>query len=149
MVIGETEWYVVRPHLSVHVIENLGRARQVGELVLLPISLPLSPSPSPPLPPPPLPSPPPLPPPPSPLPLPPPPPPPSPLPPPPPPSPSPSPSPCYLSVTDDHQFKNEYLFYRFRYDDGTFRHKQDIQDVHVRGLRVYLRLQGMYTPKIK
>jgi len=24
------------------------------------------------------------------------------------------------SVCDDHIFKNEYLFYRFRIDDGTF-----------------------------
>ena len=74
---------------------------------------------------------------------------------PPPPSPS-LPSPPLLSspspsppVTDGHQFKNEYLFYRFRYDDGTFRHKQELQDVHIRGLRGYLRLQGMYAPRIK
>ena len=52
-------------------------------------------------------------------------------------------------VSDAHQFKNEFLFYRFRFDDGTFRHKQDVQDVHIRGLRGYLRLQGMYTPRIR
>lgn len=52
-------------------------------------------------------------------------------------------------VCDDHQFKNELLFYRFRYDDGTYRHKHQLQDLHSKGLRLYLNLQGLYTPKIK
>ena len=54
-----------------------------------------------------------------------------------------------IIVTDDHQFKNEDLLYRFRYDDGTYRHKHQLQDIHIKGLRIYIRLQGLYTAKIK
>lgn len=33
------------------------------------------------------------------------------------------------SVTDKHQFKAEPLLYRFRYDDGTYHPRSDMQDV--------------------
>jgi hypothetical protein len=32
-------------------------------------------------------------------------------------------------VTDKHQFKPEQMLYRFRYDDGTFYPRSEMQDV--------------------
>lgn len=32
-------------------------------------------------------------------------------------------------VTDKHQFKPEQMLYRFRYDDGTFYPRNEMQDV--------------------
>lgn len=37
-----------------------------------------------------------------------------------------------MLVSDKHQFKNTQLLYRFRYDDGTFRHKWETSDVVAR-----------------
>lgn len=34
-----------------------------------------------------------------------------------------------FSVTDKHQFKPEPVLYRFRYDDGTYHPRSDMQDV--------------------
>jgi hypothetical protein len=34
-----------------------------------------------------------------------------------------------FSVTDKHQFKPEQTLYRFRYDDGTFYPRNEMQDV--------------------
>ncbi|KAG2458177.1 PREX2 protein, partial [Polypterus senegalus] len=36
-------------------------------------------------------------------------------------------------VTDKHQFKSEQLLYRFRYDDGTYHPRSDMQDVISKG----------------
>lgn len=33
------------------------------------------------------------------------------------------------SVTDKHQFKPEHMLYRFRYDDGTYYPRNEMQDV--------------------
>lgn len=32
-------------------------------------------------------------------------------------------------VTDKHQFKPEHMLYRFRYDDGTYYPRNEMQDV--------------------
>lgn len=33
------------------------------------------------------------------------------------------------SVSDKHQFKNEQVMYRFRYDDGTFKPRSELEDI--------------------
>lgn len=35
----------------------------------------------------------------------------------------------YLSVSDKHQFKNEQVLYRFRYDDGTYKARSEMEDI--------------------
>uniref|UniRef100_A0A8C4R2I3 Uncharacterized protein n=1 Tax=Eptatretus burgeri TaxID=7764 RepID=A0A8C4R2I3_EPTBU len=52
-------------------------------------------------------------------------------------------------VSDKHQFKNEPLLYRFRYDDGTFKPRNEMQDMIAKGVRVYCRLHSLFTPVIK
>lgn len=34
-----------------------------------------------------------------------------------------------LPVSDKHQFKNEQVMYRFRYDDGTYKARSELEDV--------------------
>ena len=34
-----------------------------------------------------------------------------------------------LSVSDKHQFKNEQVLYRFRYDDGTYKARSEMEDI--------------------
>lgn len=38
-------------------------------------------------------------------------------------------SPRILSVSDKHQFKNEQVMYRFRYDDGTYKARSELEDI--------------------
>lgn len=38
-------------------------------------------------------------------------------------------SPRVLSVSDKHQFKNEQVMYRFRYDDGTYKARSELEDI--------------------
>uniref|UniRef100_UPI00358FD78A phosphatidylinositol 3,4,5-trisphosphate-dependent Rac exchanger 2 protein-like isoform X2 n=1 Tax=Myxine glutinosa TaxID=7769 RepID=UPI00358FD78A len=52
-------------------------------------------------------------------------------------------------VSDKHQFKNEPLLYRFRYDDGTFKPRNEMQDMIAKGVRVYCRLHSIFMPVIK
>lgn len=33
------------------------------------------------------------------------------------------------SVSDKHQFKNEQVMYRFRYDDGTYKPRSELEDI--------------------
>lgn len=33
------------------------------------------------------------------------------------------------SVSDKHQFKNEQVLYRFRYDDGTYKARSEMEDI--------------------
>lgn len=35
----------------------------------------------------------------------------------------------FALVTDKHQFKPEHMLYRFRYDDGTYYPRNEMQDV--------------------
>lgn len=49
-------------------------------------------------------------------------------------------------VTDKHQFKPEQMLYRFRYDDGTFYPRSEMQDVISKGVRLYCRLHSLFTP---
>uniref|UniRef100_A0A452R1H1 Phosphatidylinositol-3,4,5-trisphosphate dependent Rac exchange factor 2 n=1 Tax=Ursus americanus TaxID=9643 RepID=A0A452R1H1_URSAM len=49
-------------------------------------------------------------------------------------------------VTDKHQFKPEQMLYRFRYDDGTFYPRNEMQDVISKGVRLYCRLHSLFTP---
>lgn len=35
----------------------------------------------------------------------------------------------YFSVSDKHQFKNEQVLYRFRYDDGTYKARSEMEDI--------------------
>lgn len=32
-------------------------------------------------------------------------------------------------VSDKHQFKNEQVMYRFRYDDGTYKARSELEDI--------------------
>lgn len=34
-----------------------------------------------------------------------------------------------FSVSDKHQFKNEQVLYRFRYDDGTYKARSEMEDI--------------------
>ncbi|KAG3274116.1 phosphatidylinositol-3,4,5-trisphosphate dependent Rac exchange factor 2, transcript variant X2 [Ictidomys tridecemlineatus] len=52
-------------------------------------------------------------------------------------------------VTDKHQFKPEQMLYRFRYDDGTFYPRNEMQDVISKGVRLYCRLHSLFTPVIR
>uniref|UniRef100_A0A8C4RZ26 Phosphatidylinositol 3,4,5-trisphosphate-dependent Rac exchanger 2 protein n=1 Tax=Erpetoichthys calabaricus TaxID=27687 RepID=A0A8C4RZ26_ERPCA len=52
-------------------------------------------------------------------------------------------------VTDKHQFKSEQLLYRFRYDDGTYHPRSDMQDVISKGVRLYCRLHSLFTAVIR
>ncbi|XP_069907509.1 phosphatidylinositol 3,4,5-trisphosphate-dependent Rac exchanger 1 protein [Oryctolagus cuniculus] len=52
-------------------------------------------------------------------------------------------------VSDKHQFKNEQVMYRFRYDDGTYKARSELEDVTSKGVRLYCRLHSLYTPVIK
>nr|XP_056699964.1 phosphatidylinositol 3,4,5-trisphosphate-dependent Rac exchanger 1 protein [Euleptes europaea] len=52
-------------------------------------------------------------------------------------------------VSDKHQFKNEQVMYRFRYDDGTFKPRSELEDIMSKGVRLYCRLHSLYTPVIK
>nr|XP_058898568.1 phosphatidylinositol 3,4,5-trisphosphate-dependent Rac exchanger 2 protein isoform X2 [Kogia breviceps]XP_058898569.1 phosphatidylinositol 3,4,5-trisphosphate-dependent Rac exchanger 2 protein isoform X2 [Kogia breviceps]XP_058898570.1 phosphatidylinositol 3,4,5-trisphosphate-dependent Rac exchanger 2 protein isoform X2 [Kogia breviceps] len=55
----------------------------------------------------------------------------------------------YLLITDKHQFKPEQMLYRFRYDDGTFYPRNEMQDVISKGVRLYCRLHSLFTPVIR
>ncbi|XP_046890033.1 phosphatidylinositol 3,4,5-trisphosphate-dependent Rac exchanger 1 protein [Hypomesus transpacificus] len=52
-------------------------------------------------------------------------------------------------VSDKHQFKNEQVLYRFRYDDGTYKARSEMEDIMSKGVRLYCRLHCLYTPVIK
>ncbi|XP_027030434.2 phosphatidylinositol 3,4,5-trisphosphate-dependent Rac exchanger 2 protein [Tachysurus fulvidraco] len=52
-------------------------------------------------------------------------------------------------VTDKHQFKSEPVLYRFRYDDGTYHPRSDMQDVISKGVRLFCRLHSLFTPVIR
>ncbi|XP_077023540.1 phosphatidylinositol 3,4,5-trisphosphate-dependent Rac exchanger 1 protein isoform X3 [Tamandua tetradactyla] len=52
-------------------------------------------------------------------------------------------------VSDKHQFKNEQVMYRFRYDDGTYKARSELEDIVSKGVRLYCRLHSLYTPVIK
>uniref|UniRef100_UPI00358EF05E phosphatidylinositol 3,4,5-trisphosphate-dependent Rac exchanger 2 protein-like n=1 Tax=Myxine glutinosa TaxID=7769 RepID=UPI00358EF05E len=52
-------------------------------------------------------------------------------------------------VADKHHFKQEAVLYRFRYDDGTFRTRSEMQDMIAKGLRIYCRLHSTFKPMIK
>lgn len=40
-----------------------------------------------------------------------------------------SPAPRVPAVSDKHQFKNEQVMYRFRYDDGTYKARSELEDI--------------------
>uniref|UniRef100_A0A7N8YBD7 Phosphatidylinositol 3,4,5-trisphosphate-dependent Rac exchanger 1 protein n=1 Tax=Mastacembelus armatus TaxID=205130 RepID=A0A7N8YBD7_9TELE len=52
-------------------------------------------------------------------------------------------------VSDKHQFKNEQVLYRFRYDDGTYKARSEMEDIMSKGVRLYCRLHSLHTPIIK
>ncbi|XP_034029203.1 phosphatidylinositol 3,4,5-trisphosphate-dependent Rac exchanger 1 protein isoform X3 [Thalassophryne amazonica] len=52
-------------------------------------------------------------------------------------------------VSDRHQFKNEQVMYRFRYDDGTYKARSEMEDIVSKGVRLYCRLHSLHTPVIK
>uniref|UniRef100_A0A6Q2XEI5 Phosphatidylinositol-3,4,5-trisphosphate-dependent Rac exchange factor 1 n=1 Tax=Esox lucius TaxID=8010 RepID=A0A6Q2XEI5_ESOLU len=52
-------------------------------------------------------------------------------------------------VSDKHQFKNEQVLYRFRYDDGTYKARSEMEDIVSKGVRLYCRLHSLYTPVVK
>lgn len=52
-------------------------------------------------------------------------------------------------VSDKHQFKNEQVMYRFRYDDGTYKARSELEDIMSKGVRLYCRLHSLSTPVIK
>ncbi|XP_019619679.1 PREDICTED: phosphatidylinositol 3,4,5-trisphosphate-dependent Rac exchanger 2 protein-like [Branchiostoma belcheri] len=52
-------------------------------------------------------------------------------------------------VVDKHHFKNEPLLYRFRYDDGTYKGRSEMQDMIAKGIHIYCRLHGLFNPLIK
>lgn len=35
----------------------------------------------------------------------------------------------FFVVSDKHQFKNEQVLYRFRYDDGTYKARSEMEDI--------------------
>uniref|UniRef100_A0A8C5TPD4 Phosphatidylinositol 3,4,5-trisphosphate-dependent Rac exchanger 1 protein n=1 Tax=Malurus cyaneus samueli TaxID=2593467 RepID=A0A8C5TPD4_9PASS len=52
-------------------------------------------------------------------------------------------------VSDKHQFKNEQVMYRFRYDDGTYKPRSELEDIMSKGVRLYCRLHCLYNPVVK
>ncbi|XP_056320306.1 phosphatidylinositol 3,4,5-trisphosphate-dependent Rac exchanger 1 protein [Danio aesculapii] len=52
-------------------------------------------------------------------------------------------------VSDKHQFKNEQVLYRFRYDDGTYKARSEMEDIISKGVRLYCRLHSLFTPVVK
>ncbi|KAG8447108.1 hypothetical protein GDO86_014531, partial [Hymenochirus boettgeri] len=52
-------------------------------------------------------------------------------------------------VSDKHQFKNEQVLYRFRYDDGTYKARSELEDIMSKGVRLYCRLHSLLTLVIK
>ncbi|XP_029363018.1 phosphatidylinositol 3,4,5-trisphosphate-dependent Rac exchanger 1 protein [Echeneis naucrates] len=52
-------------------------------------------------------------------------------------------------VSDKHQFKNEQVLYRFRYDDGTYKARSEMEDIMSKGVRLYCRLHSLHTLVIK
>uniref|UniRef100_W5M0B2 Phosphatidylinositol-3,4,5-trisphosphate dependent Rac exchange factor 1 n=1 Tax=Lepisosteus oculatus TaxID=7918 RepID=W5M0B2_LEPOC len=52
-------------------------------------------------------------------------------------------------VSDKHQFKNEQVLYRFRYDDGTYKARSEMEDIVSKGVRLYCRLHSLFTPVVK
>uniref|UniRef100_A0A7N4V0N6 Phosphatidylinositol 3,4,5-trisphosphate-dependent Rac exchanger 1 protein n=1 Tax=Sarcophilus harrisii TaxID=9305 RepID=A0A7N4V0N6_SARHA len=52
-------------------------------------------------------------------------------------------------VSDKHQFKNEQVMYRFRYDDGTYKPRSELEDIMSKGVRLYCRLHSLFIPVIK
>ncbi|KAM9313762.1 phosphatidylinositol 3,4,5-trisphosphate-dependent Rac exchanger 1 protein-like [Pholidichthys leucotaenia] len=52
-------------------------------------------------------------------------------------------------VSDKHQFKNEQVLYRFRYDDGTYKARSEMEDIMSKGVRLYCRLHSLYMPVVK
>lgn len=52
-------------------------------------------------------------------------------------------------VSDKHQFKNEQVLYRFRYDDGTYKPRSELEDIMSKGVRLYCRLHSLYVPVVK
>uniref|UniRef100_A0A8C7Z4X5 Phosphatidylinositol-3,4,5-trisphosphate-dependent Rac exchange factor 1 n=1 Tax=Oryzias sinensis TaxID=183150 RepID=A0A8C7Z4X5_9TELE len=52
-------------------------------------------------------------------------------------------------ISDKHQFKNEQVLYRFRYDDGTYKARSEMEDIMSKGVRLYCRLHCLHTPVIK
>ncbi|CAL8369604.1 unnamed protein product [Lota lota] len=51
-------------------------------------------------------------------------------------------------VSDKHQFKNEQVLYRFRYDDGTYKARSEMEDIMSKGVRLYCRMHSLHTPVI-
>uniref|UniRef100_UPI00398E6B1F phosphatidylinositol 3,4,5-trisphosphate-dependent Rac exchanger 1 protein isoform X1 n=1 Tax=Pristiophorus japonicus TaxID=55135 RepID=UPI00398E6B1F len=52
-------------------------------------------------------------------------------------------------VSDKHHFKNELVLYRFRYDDGTYKPRSEMEDIISKGVRLYCRLHCLFTPVVK
>ncbi|XP_023691026.1 phosphatidylinositol 3,4,5-trisphosphate-dependent Rac exchanger 1 protein isoform X1 [Paramormyrops kingsleyae] len=52
-------------------------------------------------------------------------------------------------VSDKHQFKNEQVLYRFRYDDGTYKARSEMEDIMSKGVRLYCRLHSLFAPVVK
>ncbi|GCC22616.1 hypothetical protein chiPu_0001004 [Chiloscyllium punctatum] len=52
-------------------------------------------------------------------------------------------------VSDKHHFKNEMVLYRFRYDDGTYKPRSEMEDIMSKGVRLYCRLHCLFTPVVK
>ncbi|XP_075427394.1 phosphatidylinositol 3,4,5-trisphosphate-dependent Rac exchanger 1 protein isoform X2 [Ascaphus truei] len=52
-------------------------------------------------------------------------------------------------VSDKHQFKNEQVLYRFRYDDGTYKARSELEDIMSKGVRLYCRLHCLFSPVVK
>ncbi|XP_069739873.1 phosphatidylinositol 3,4,5-trisphosphate-dependent Rac exchanger 1 protein isoform X2 [Narcine bancroftii] len=52
-------------------------------------------------------------------------------------------------VSDKHHFKNEQVLYRFRYDDGTYKPRSEMEDILSKGIRLYCRLHCLFTPVVK
>ncbi|XP_030068178.1 phosphatidylinositol 3,4,5-trisphosphate-dependent Rac exchanger 1 protein isoform X2 [Microcaecilia unicolor] len=52
-------------------------------------------------------------------------------------------------VSDKHQFKNEQVLYRFRYDDGTYKPRSELEDIMSKGVRLYCRLHSLFSPVVK
>jgi hypothetical protein len=48
-------------------------------------------------------------------------------------------------VCDEHEFKDEYLFFRFRQDDGTYPQEPDAL-AFARGQRIYSRQVALHCP---
>lgn len=43
----------------------------------------------------------------------------------------------FFAVSDKHQFKNEQVMYRFRYDDGTYKARSELEDIMSKVNRVF------------